>query len=240
MKRYNNVSSYFDSPGIATRTCLLKSGTHGLSRIKDNTIHLSQNIISDCGDVKNLLYNDVQYGKNIKLFRKRIVSNGKQICWNEINLPQMKFGYCILKTDIKEVAGDDGVININSSICDESPSGVLVLVVVFQKTQNCNECRKWGKEYYAALRYAKYNTATGTTKHFESAGYVCSYGNKGNYGMIDNSSVAQYVHKNISIKGELKAKRIDIMCSKEITMGIDNVCTIIPTMRGLIVPILDV
>ena len=40
--------------------------------------------------------------------------------------------------------------------------------------------------------------------------------------------------------GELKAKTIEMMCSKEITMGIDNVCTIIPTMRGLIAPVFNV
>ena len=119
MKIYNNVSPYFDGTGTATPTCLLELDTRGLSRIKDNTIHLSQKVISDCGNLKNVLYNDMQYGKNVKLFRKRTVSNGKQICWNEINLPQMKYGYCIFTIDKKEVVVDDGVIIICSSISDE-------------------------------------------------------------------------------------------------------------------------
>ena len=31
-----------------------------------------------------------------------------------------------------------------------------------------------------------------------------------------------------------------MMCSKEITMGTDNMCTIIPTMRGLNAPVFDI
>ena len=38
--------------------------------------------------------------------------------------------------------------------------------------------------------------------------------------MIGNSSAAQYVNKNKSTKGELKAKTIEMMCSKDIIMGI--------------------
>ena len=56
-----------------------------------------------------------------------------------MNLPQMKYEYCIFTIDKKIFVGDDGVIIIISSICDEYPSGVLVLAVVVQKTLNCNE-----------------------------------------------------------------------------------------------------
>ena len=77
MKIHNNVSSYFDGTGIATPTYLLELGTRGLSRIKDNTIYISQQIVSDCGNLMNVLYNDVQYGKNVKLFRRRTISNRK-------------------------------------------------------------------------------------------------------------------------------------------------------------------
>ena len=141
MKIYNNESPYFDGTGPATPAYLLELGTRGLSRIKDNTINLGQKVISDCEHLKNVLYNDVQYGKNLKLFRKRTVSNGKQICWNEINLPQMKYKYCIFTINKKDVVGDDGVIIIFSSIGDECPFSVLVLAVVVQKTPNC----RWGK-----------------------------------------------------------------------------------------------
>ena len=60
----------------------------------------------------------MQYGKNVKLFRKRTVLNGKQICWNDIDLLQMKYGYFIFKIDKKEAVGDTGVIIIGSSIGD--------------------------------------------------------------------------------------------------------------------------
>ena len=240
MKIYNNVSPYFDGTGTATPSDLLEIDPLGLSRIKDNIIHLSQKLISDCGNLKNALYNDVQYVKDVNYSEKRTVSNGKQIFWNEINLPQMKYGYCIFTIDKKEIGGDDVIRIIGSSICDECPSSALVLAVVVQKTLNCNEGQRQVKKHYSALRYAKYITVTETTKYFLSAGYIYSYGNKGNYVMISNSSVAQHVNKNKSTKGELKANTIEMMCSKEITMGIVNVCTIISTMRGFIAPIFDV
>ena len=96
MKIHINVSPYFDGTCTATSHCLLELGTCDLARIKDNNIHLSRKLISECGKVNNVLYNDVQYGNSVKLFKKRTVSNGKFICWNEINLPQMKYGYSIL------------------------------------------------------------------------------------------------------------------------------------------------
>ena len=46
-------------------------------------------------------------------------------------------------------------------------------------------------------------------------GYVYSYGNKGNYGMIGNSRVGKYVNKNKNTKGILNEKMIEMISSKD-------------------------
>ena len=48
-------------------------------------------------------------------FKKRTVSNGASICWNNMNLPRMEYGYCVFTINKEEVINDGGVIVVDSS-----------------------------------------------------------------------------------------------------------------------------
>ena len=108
----------------------------------------------------------------MKQFKKKTVSNGKFICWNKINLPQMKYGYCIFTINKEKIVDEGCVLIIGSSSREESndlsdnkyhPSSVLVLCVVVIKNPHRKKGWRWGKQHHSALHYTKHNTVTGTT-----------------------------------------------------------------------------
>ena len=58
-------------------------------------------------------------------------------------------------------------------------------------------------------------------KHHQSTGHYFSWGNRGNYGMVGNSSVVQYASKGV-VTSNLNSKFIDYMMNSELQAGITN------------------
>ena len=84
-----------------------------------------------------------------------------------------------------------------------------------------------------------------SANHFGSEGLNYSYGNKGNYGMIDNSSVGQYVNRQYKdtvkvLKSDLNAIIMEEGVSKELKAGIDESSRNIPSIRKLIAHLFNV
>ena len=51
----------------------------------------------------------------------------------------------------------------------------------------------WGNEHFKAIKQSKPNIIGASMGHSGSEGHYYSYGNKGNFGIVDGSSVGQYV-----------------------------------------------
>ena len=82
---------------------------------------------------------------------------------------------------------------------------------------------------------SKPNILTGHTTHFESTGKYYSYGNKGAFGIKNNSSVGQYVHKKSSINASI----IEEMVAAEVKVGVKDLSNVVPRIKSLITHVLN-
>ena len=60
-----------------------------------------------------------------------------------------------------------------------------------------------------------------SNKHHPSMGYYFSWGNRGNYGMVDNLSAGTYACKSYD-KAKMNSNFIDYMMNKELIVAITN------------------
>ena len=97
----------------------------------------------------------------------------------------------------------------------------------------------WGNDHYAAVNSSKPNILSGNSNFFESRGKYYYYGNKGEFGMVDTTSVGQYMMKNTSIAAQLNAATIKEMAIAEIDVDIDDLSCVIPLVISLIAPVLN-
>ena len=71
-------------------------------RNKDNSIVVSGFGVCNTSGKTEVLYQNVDYGKNVKYIKRHSISNGKPIHWNEINLSEMKGSYFMITTKKEE------------------------------------------------------------------------------------------------------------------------------------------
>ena len=76
------------------------------------------------------------------------------------------------------------------------PLRVVVLCFCVLNRQKKNTGQVWGRNHLKLIRQIKSNLMGSIGSHFYSEGLYYSYGNKGSYVMIDNSSVGQYLNKS--------------------------------------------
>ena len=80
--------------------------------------------------------------------------------------------------------------------------------------------------------------------HFGSTGSCYSFGNRGNYGMVDGSSVvpsyAAKIHKHERTNGlsKINAAILEDMAACELIAAVNDLNQIIPNIKGFIVPTL--
>ena len=92
---------------------------------------------------------------------------------------------------------------------------------------------------------SKNNCIGGNTTPFGSECLYYSYGNIGNYGMVNNSSVGRYANRSYvksSLKTELShfnAIVMEEMVSYELGTGITGMTVIIPNITKLIAPVMN-
>ena len=125
------------------------------------------------------------------------------------------------------------------------PSGIIVLFMCKLQTDKYTTEYTWGQKEANILKTCKNNIITGHSHHFGSSGNYYSYGNRANYGMINNSSVTQYVSKKYSnkertLKAATNAAILDDRASEEMKNGIMALTTIIPNLKEYIAPTLNV
>ena len=118
--------------------------------------------------------------------KKRSMSNGNSIMWNEISLSNTAS-----RCDMND--REDGKYEA---------SGIVVLFICVLNKQQSNTWWSWGKKHHDMVSQIKNNLMGGSVYHFGSEGKYYSYGKKGSCGMIGTSSVGQYVHR--SYKDKLK------------------------------------
>ena len=187
--------------------------------------------------------------------KKRSKSNDEQTIYsNEIKLTEMKGKYLFITGDKKHYLHDPNIFCIDTTAQSKSnngndgkhkPSGVVVLCMCVLNYQRNNTGWSWGKSHYDLVRQSKNNLMAGMASHFESEGKYYSFGNKGSYGMINNSSVGQYANRKYKdeskmINSNINATIIEEMVTNKLEAGIDGIAKTIPNMRKLITPVINV
>ena len=153
----------------------------------------------------------------------------------------MKSGIFLITTLKEELINDPSIIIVDTCLrskCNDKsdnkykPSGIVVLLVCKLDRSHERTGRAWGKEHYIAIKQSKPNIIGSNMGHFGSEGHYYSHGNKGNFGIVDGSSVGQYVikpYKKESPTALAKegAKVIEEMATQELGVGIDGLSKLI-------------
>ena len=190
-------------------------------------------------------------GNNIKAPLKRSTTNGSPVHWREVNLSEIKGGYAIIATTIEEL---NVMIECNSIILIDSTEGsksgraindksrlsgyVMLAVMQLDKTINRSGFA-WGRGHFNTVNIAKNNIMTLSNKHHQSTGHYFSWGNRGNYGMLENSSVGGYACKR-GDKAKMNSEFIEFMMNTELISAINKMKKILPILPSVVAPVIRV
>ena len=124
------------------------------------------------------------------------------------------------------------------------PSGIVVLLLCKLERGGKKTGWSWGEEHYNVIKKSKPNIIGASMGHFGSEGNYYSYGNKGNFGIVDGSSVGQYVVKSFKkesskLTAKEGAKVIEEMAARDLGIGIDSLVKLIPKLKSLIAPVIN-
>ena len=123
-------------------------------------------------------------------------------------------------------------------------SGKLLLMYCIDEHQKHCTGWEWNETICDAIKASKNNIITKENNHNGSVGHYYSYGNRGNFGMVDGSSVGQYTYKCFNsefktMSSHIKDTAVQHICSHELGAGIDSLATRLPNIKRLISPIVD-
>ena len=182
---------------------------------------------------------------------KNSTSHGKSIVWQELNLSETKGGYVIIATSTKDLSelirkrsvilidGMAGCQDDNETSTTKYMSGYVVLGIMHLDKSMDKSGLQWGIDQYNIIKSCKKNIMTAANNHHGSCGEYFSWGNKGNCGMQNNSSVRSYVNKP-GLKSSLTSTFIEQMINTELQMSVLKIGKILPSMRNVIAPVIQV
>ena len=226
--------------------CLLHLTTTEWKRYKENSINVSGLFKSHITSFDNVVI-----GNNVVAPLKRSTSHGMSVFWKEINLSETKGGYVLITTSTNDLSdlidkqsiflidGMEGCQNYKVNSTKSKMSG-YVLLAVMQLDKTLDKIGlKWGREQYDTVKSCKKNIMTQANNHHGSCGEYFSWGNKGNYGMKDKSSVGSYVTRP-SVKSSLNSALIEKMINTELQSSILKIGKILPSLPNVIAAVIGV
>ena len=259
------LSNEYKNVRKQTPTVLIELTSLQWKRIKDNSIHVSDAILSEV-DIKNkreqkIYYNSIYYGKNL-LQQKSDISfslgknNGGKMKCIMLNHSRIKKRTIFITTDrneIKTMNPNHHIISSNAtSTCSSSfqNSGKILLFVLNSSinTKHQGNDYEFSENDYKELVRLKPNIIKPNNdgNHFKSQGYIASFGNKGYYGMVNStSSVNQFVNKKAENKISQEtidkgALRFEKVCSDQLESSLGQLESTFPNISNIICPILNI
>ena len=204
-------------------------------------------------DEKLIKYTNVEYGSNVK-FRE---VNGVKI----IDVPRMRHSCVMIATPKNDCVSfyRDKIYVINTDIEDKSSnrkgsdhhlSGIILLAFAIQKEAKDENVLKsklmWERLVREMASYSKPNIMDSPNlSHYGTEGWYYSFGNRALFRKIENTSVGQYCNKKQD--DEQKQDEINNIASEleniiavEIRGALDSFSSIIPNIKMLMSPILDI
>ena len=152
---------------------------------QNNRIHLEQLSLST--DTKEeILYDKINYGRNIKTKNWSTKKEGKKINQKNIHIEKTKSWYILIVTKKIECLKILPDLFISSSTTNTSLLGKLVIMAcVLDETKSSSP--HWQLKDYATIKSCKPNILS-TSNHHGSVGYYALFGNKCSFDKI------QYYH----------------------------------------------
>lgn len=217
--------------------------------MKENFVHVTDATLGTCDGNQVQWYKKFTYGANVISRKKKNGGMPRNGALKDIKISEMP-GRCFDITCNKSVFTNDTNVYIIDSQCsnvdskNEVTTGIILLLYCVDDHQCHVTGWEWNQMVFKAIKTSKNNVITKKNNHNGSSGFYYSYGNRGNFGMIDGSSVGQYSHKkfkndNKTTTAHVIDSLVDKISSHELGAGIDSLSHRIPNINDLISPILD-
>ena len=255
IKKMSNECMSLYSKGVSRPTTLIELSKTQWKRFSKNSIHvqgLYQSTVD--GSAPQSLYTKIKFGSHL-VIHKCAVSSVDVSFVNQIKLNKTKQKFMMITGDkeecmffFKDVCVFDTCMN---QIIDSTSkqkcylSGVVVLMLGALPRHNKKLLQRtvFTNEFYKEIRKAKSDVKK-SFDHFGSVGEVYAFGNKPNYGIVDESSVATFVNKKSTVPHrnktiEATADKIERLCAEVVADGMTLLSVIIPPIRKLVSPIID-
>ena len=134
----NSIVSLFEMHDKKDAHCLMELSNREWERYKDSSIHVSGRVEDKSNKCIHIYYEDIIIGKNVSIMKRRSMCNGKNIWWEEVNLPVMKHGYFFITTPKAELLQDTSIHIVDTAIRTVNndkgddkykPSGIVLLLM---------------------------------------------------------------------------------------------------------------
>lgn len=238
-KLRSNIKSSFQPKAKAPHV-LIELSQKEFKRHQDNSILVEKPYI--IGGEKEMYYKTITFGNNVrfKLYSSQI--NGMKVKTKTIHIQKMKRQCLFIIANKNECQSLIPNVFVSQSTTNTNPSGKVILMACMFDCGTSN-CTPWQPSDFTFVKSCKPNIISGSSHH-ESLGYYASFGNKGSYSKVIDSSVGQYVSK--TNKDPSKQKTIDEMASKyekrivkEIDRCVTNMERYLPNIQTIISPVID-
>ena len=209
------------------------------------------------GKDNKLEYSTIKLGKDIVMRRKKCTSSGRCMQWKSLLLQNVTNGFMVVvgykhefldsNPDLIVVDGSNQQLlddNIND-VTAYKPSGIVVLCLMKLEREQIHSQYLWGLNDAVNIKKCKTNIITGHSTHFGSTGKYYSFGNRANYGMIDKSSITQYVLKKYNklssmITAEQQSQVMEELLANDLYNGVMSLVSIVPNLKQYIAPSLNI
>ena len=261
-----DLCNHFDKNKInETPTILFQLSKREWKRYQKNSIHVT-NLINVCesNNTKNRLiyYNEVEIGSNIKSTNNCKIKTTElftdhtkttQMTVEDIQISRLPRRILLITTnisEIKKINTNYEIVNSNGSNDStnrhsvSTESGIIVLCFAQLHQKPSYVYSPWTDQLQHSLKNSKPNIINSSNNHFDSRGYIASFGNKGLFGKSsDSSSIGQYVCKKVNnpdsqIRINKSAICHELLCAYQVVHAMNSLKKSFPHISSIVSPIL--
>ena len=253
---YNKVVRKLTEIKPSTAHSLVELSETQWKRLESRSILLT-GLISHSTHNNKVEYTDYAAGAKLSFKRSFGKSSGVNKQWRNPMLANIQGGCMLMVVKKQEILDHNPhVIVVDGSsqelLCDNTndisnykPSGILVLLMVKLKSTLVKSQYSWGQKDAVEIKKWKNNIISKHSTHFGSTGNYYSFGNRANYGMIDQSSLTQFVHKKFKSLTKMKTARnkaemFENLLGDDLKLGVESLVSVLPTIKEYICPTLNI
>ena len=235
-----------------TPHCLIELSNKDLEKMRCNSIHLSGMKLNQEGKAMHITYENIQKGKYINLQKKKDKSSNII----KLEIEKTKHQYVVITASKEEcirMIPETICLNFSKnhhSLHKEGDnrcklSGIVIIFFGIMKRKGDTTEKEiiWGNNHFQFLKNTKPNIlASSKSAHFGSVGKYYSFGNKGSYAKVDNTTVSTYKTKKKENSGVQKytdeiANMLEESCGTELVNAAKTIERYIPCIKHLISPV---